>query len=74
MTVNWQEAFGSFSAQFNADGAIHFASSTNMNDKLNNQTVHSIIKLSASDENEAVTTLYTKAMASGIDVTKLKLD
>lgn len=74
MTVNWQEAFGSFSAQFNADGAIHFASSTNMNDKLNNQTVHSIIKLSAPDKNTAVTTFYTKAMASGIDVTKLKLD
>lgn len=74
MTVYWQKAFGAFSAQFNADGAIHFASSANMIDELNNQTVHSIIKLNASDENAAVTTLYTKAMASGIDVTKLKLD
>ncbi|CAM2766819.1 hypothetical protein WNY79_13905 [Pseudoalteromonas sp. AS84] len=74
MTVNWQTVFVAAKTQLNADYSINFTAVVKTIDELINECAQCIIGLRKSCKKVTVTALYNKAMASRVDLIKLKLD
>lgn len=74
MTVNWQTVFVTAKTQFNAGYSINFTAVAKTIDELINECAQGTIGLGTSCKKVVATAFYNKAMASRVDLIKLKLD
>ena len=74
MTVNWQGVLDAVTTQFNAEGAINFATTVKMIDEVIKAVFHSETIKHVPDVKAAFTSLINQMTASRFDLTRCKLD